>query len=346
MVWWVLWTGCGGGSEARGVVTELCRWGQLSELTPTVLPADLDLAARVRDADLRYAKAERLAPSAENPFLALQQTVGLVADEPARALQQAVADHTHCAVEVDVQGASGTAHVTRVAPRPLDGQDLYVKVGELQKLGTQEERIARVGQWIAANSASATSEYDLKVEKQGDRWIVNFGLPEARLAECQAKLDEANATITKGRADEAQLAKLVILGTRWFEHASSSKNSGPRVDITVRNDLDTRVAKVEFHGVLTSPDREGPWIDDMLTHVPLGRFEPGDEDTWTIVSRLPARWRVRAPDGASLALTPVRLWGPKEALLYDVSALEDALVTAETMTTEIARVRTTYLGPE
>ncbi|MEQ1571097.1 MAG: hypothetical protein ABMA64_36040 [Myxococcota bacterium] len=336
------WAGCSGSGQARAVVTELCKWGQLSELTPAVLPPEVDLTTRVRDADLRWARAERLEPSTENPFLAKNQTVGLVADDAARALQQAVAQHAQCTVEVSVDGDHGTAHVERVAPRPLDGQDLFVRLGELQALADHPARVAKIEEWIAANPASATTTHDLKVDRVGDTWIVNFGLPEARVAESRGKLDAAEATITKGRADEAQLAKLVVLDTTYFPRASP-RVSSPRVDIHVRNDLDTRVSKVVFRGVLTSPDKPDPWVDDELTHEPLSRFEPGDEDTWTIVSRLPGHWRTGAPEGSTLTLTPVQLFGPKQALLYDVRELPDALTTAETMKAEIARVEAAYL---
>ena len=52
-------TGCWGDRSAAGVVAdELCRWGQLEELTPSILPATVDLTKLVRDLDLKYASGE------------------------------------------------------------------------------------------------------------------------------------------------------------------------------------------------------------------------------------------------------------------------------------------------
>jgi hypothetical protein len=343
MLLWALY-GCGRDArDVKQVVTELCKWGQLSELQPSALPPELDLAQRVRESDLRYAKAEFLEPSQENPFLAAQQKVGLVADGPAKALARAVANRATCEVTVTVDGDTATAHVKRVAPRPLKDEDLYVKVAELQKLPTLEEQVAKIEEWIrAAPDKVETTEYDLKADRLGDHWVADFGLAESRIAADQATLDQANATIAEGRKAEQDLAKVVIVGTDWFEHASS-KSSAPRVDVTARNDTGGRISKVMLHGVLTSPDHEGPWFDDVLTHVPLDRFEAGDTQTWTIVSRLPGKWRVRAPDDAQLQIEVLKMWAPGDKLLADKTELDDALQTAEKMTAEIARLKAAYV---
>jgi hypothetical protein len=337
-------TGCWGpGSKSRQVADELCRWGQLEELTPDVLPPTVELAKLVRELDLRYASGEPPAgPSTENPFLALHQTVGMVVDDPARALAEVQAARSVCEVTVTFEGETAKAHVSRTLARPLDGADAFLRAGELQRLPTHELRVAEIHRWFDATPETRTTEYDLKVERTATGWIANLGLPEAALATAEAELATVNETIAKAEADAAELAKVVVIDARWFKRASK-RSSATRVDITVRNDLPVRVTRVDFHGTLTTPDREEPWVDEELSYTVRGKMEPGDQETFTFVSRLPPKWRVNAPEDAQLAVKVIRMaGGPTGEVMYNLDGWEAAVGRKEVLVEEIARLKSTY----
>lgn len=346
MHWIFVLAGCGHDqSDAKHVATLLCQWGQLDELTPEILPDTVDLAKMVRDEDLRFARQETSRrASVENPFLALKQTVGMEAMEPARALAQAVSTAAQCELTGSVEGETAQFHVVRKVPRPLRDADTVAKAAELDALPDRRARVAEVGKWNAAAQIEEL-DYDLALVQRGGAWLANFGLPEKAITDAEAELTQLRADIARMEQDQVQIDKLQVVGTAYFPKTPDRVN--PRVDITVHNGLDMRVAKVEFHGVLTSPDRPAtdPWVDDELVHNVLGRLETGDEETFTIVSRLPARWRTLAPEGSTLTLKVTKIAGPSGQWKYDVAAWDDAVARRSELEAEIERVKSTYLAP-
>lgn len=345
MTLWLVWLGCGTKAvDAKGVAETLCAWGQLDELTPEILPDTVDLTKMVRERDLRFAREEpRRRPSAENPFLAMKQTVGMEAMEPAQALAEAVAAAVKCEVTGSVDGDRAEYHVIRNVPRPLRGQDSVARAAELHALPDRIARKQEIKKWIEAAEVEEL-DYDIALDHVGSAWVANFGLPEKAVADAEAELATVTADIARMEQDQAQIDKLVIVGTQYFARNPSRAN--PRVDITVRNDLDMRVAKLMFHGVLTSADRPAtdPWVDAELPHTVLGRLEPGDQDTFTIVSRLPAQWRTLAPEGSTLSLKVTKIAGPSGQWKYDVAGWDDAVARRDELGKEIARLRSAYLA--
>lgn len=336
-------TGCWGpGSAAKEVADELCRWGQLEELTPTVLPPTVDLAKLVRALDLKYASGEPPAgPSTLNPFLALHQTLGLVVDDPARALAEVQAARSACEIAITVDGDTAKAKVTRKVARPLDGADAFLKAGELQRLPSHEQRVAEINRWFDQTPEVGTTEYDLILERHDGVWIANLNLPEAALAKGEAELGTVKETIAKAESDAAELAKVVVVDAKWFKRASS-RSSAKRVDITVRNDLPVRITRVDFAGTLTTPDREQPWVDEELSYTVRGKMDPGDQETFTFVSRLPVKWRINAPDDAQINVKVIRMAGPGGEVMYNLDGWDEAVARKGILEEEITRLKATY----
>src|SRR5688572_29435008 len=120
LVWWLIGAGCNRAQgEAEQVVMELCRWGQLDDLTPAGLTKEVDLPTLVREVDLRYASEQSSGKaSADNPFLALSQTLGMVIDEPVLSMSEALAERSKCVVEITPEGDRLKAHVVRTVNVP------------------------------------------------------------------------------------------------------------------------------------------------------------------------------------------------------------------------------------
>lgn len=344
--WALAWSaGCNGDrSHATAVATELCKWGQLDDLSPDVLPPEVDLVALVREADRRYAVDQRtLTPSSENPFLALAQTAGMKVDEPAAAMSQALANKSVCTVTVEVDGDVAKAHVERSVGIPVAGDEVFLLLNELNQLASREERVALIEGRIDAATDKRSSTHDLLVERVGDAWIANLGLPEAAIARAETELAGLKETIAFGETSRAELAKLEVVSTHYLAR-SSKRSSIPRVDITVRNGTAQRLTRVDFHGVLTSEGRDTPWVDAELSHQVRGKLEPGATEEFTIVSRLPVKWRTRAPDGANLQVTPIRAAGADGKVLWDVVGLDDAKAAAAVLEERVSTLKGTYLS--
>jgi hypothetical protein len=336
-------------ARAEAVATELCRWGQLEMLTPSVLPPSVDLEALVREADRRYVLTERSGSvSPDNPFLALHQQTGMVTDEPAAAMAQALANQSQCEVAATVEEGRATAHVKRTVGVPVEGDtDVFLLLRELNALPGQPERVAALEARIreAAEAGKVrTHEVDLVVERIDGRWTANLGLPEASIAAAEARLVELREAIAFGQKSEEALAKLVVVGTAYFSPAKR-RSAIPRVDITMRNDSDETFYRVDFFGTLTSEGRDQPWVEDELAHRIRGAFEPGDREEWTIVSRLPLKWRTRAPDSSVVTVRPIRAFGKGDGdePRYNLDGFEESKAAATVLEEEIARLKAAYL---
>lgn len=335
--------GCGGAkSDAKQVVTELCRWGQLDDLTPAGLPPSVDLKALVREVDLRYASAEaNRRPSPDNPFLALHQTVGMVIDEPILAMSEALARRSQCTVETTTEGEIVKVHVVRKVNVPQwERDEVHRRLRELESVPDHKAKVALIEKWLAELPVRESTD-DLIVEQHEGRWVANLGLPERDIAEAEAKLAVLDEQIAVGEKAEAELSKLTILGTR-YQQRSSKRSSIPRLEITVHNGTDLTIGRLDFYGSLTSPDRETPWVVGELPVKVRGKFVPGAEETFTIVSLLPVKWRTRAPDGAAVNLKPIRVADTKGDVIYTVDGLEQAKIDAAALREQIATLRSTY----
>jgi hypothetical protein len=343
VVWWLIGMGCNRAQgEAEKVVTELCRWGQLDDLTPAGLPKEVDLPALVREVDLRYASDERGGkPSADNPFLALSQTLGMVIEEPVLAMSEALAERSECLVEITPEGERLKAHVVRKVNVPQwDRDEVHRRLREVEQVADHEGKVALLSKWLAEIPARESTD-DLLVEKHGERWVANLELPESAIAEAESKLAVLDQQIATGETAQAELSKLTVLGTR-YQQRSSKRSSIPRLEIMVHNGTELTIGRIDFYGTLTSADRETPWVQGELPVKVRGKFMPGADETFTVVSLLPNQWRTRAPDGSVANLTPIRAADTKGNVVWTVDGLEDAKADAAILRETIATLRSTY----
>lgn len=351
---WLLFgvLGCGGAnSEAKQVVETLCRWGQLDDLTPAGLPPEVDLPSLVREVDLRFAREETgQKPSADNPFLALHQTVGMVIDDPILAMSTALANRSQCSVEMTKDGEIYRAHVVRTSNAPTWDRDMvHLKLREVEAIPSLPEKIARIEQWLAEIPPRESAD-DVVVEKHGEKWVANLGLPESAIAEAQAKLDVLDQQIAVGDTAKAELSKLTVLKTQYWQR-SSKRSSIPRLEITVHNGTQLTIGRIDFQGTLTSVEPPGKdetepktrvWVKGELPVKVRGKFVPDSTETFTIVSLLPVKWRTRAPDGATVDLTPIRVADSAGNVVHTVDGLDDAKADAAVLRERIADLKSKY----
>jgi hypothetical protein len=151
-----------------------------------------------------------------------------------------------------------------------------------------------------------------------------------------------NDTIAKREADAAEIAKVIVVGSEFFRRTGNPP-SIKRIDITVRNELPVRVTRVDFQGTLASPEREQPWVDEELTYSIRGKMETGDQETFTIVSRLPPKWRTSVPETAVLSVKVIRVaGGPSGDVMYNLDGWDEAVARKGILEEEITRLKATY----
>jgi outer membrane murein-binding lipoprotein Lpp len=94
-----------------------------------------------------------------------------------------------------------------------------------------------------------------------------------------ARLSEQIQTAEESRTQsERKLAQIEIKNTKYYW--SADPFSQPVIEFTIKNTLDVALARVLFHGVLETPGRSVPWVNDSFNYQFPGGIEPGRSNTF------------------------------------------------------------------
>ena len=84
----------------------------------------------------------------------------------------------------------------------------------------------------------------------------------------------------------------------------------PVIELTVQNGTDHSVKGASFRGVLATPGRAVPWIDDTFSYEISGGLEPEEKTTWRLAPNMFSDWgKVEIRPEAVFTVTVVRLEG-------------------------------------
>jgi hypothetical protein len=136
------------------------------------------------------------------------------------------------------------------------------------------------------------------------------GMAEAQLKSDLKMLEELRAR--KLLYDK----KLIALREFRILHANFSKDKDaigmtkPIIELTIQNETGFPVKRASFRGVLSSPGRAIPWIDDTFSYEISGGMESGEKDTWRLAPNMFGEWgKVDAVAGARFDVTVTGLEG-------------------------------------
>lgn len=130
----------------------------------------------------------------------------------------------------------------------------------------------------------------------------------------------------KSAADGArqELAKFVVVRSRFYHRHEALGITEPIIELTVRNGTSGPISRVYFVGTLASPKRSVPWLKESFNHQIPGGLEPGEQASWRLSPNMFSEWgRVQAPGDAVLTLEVVRLDGANGAKLYSTMDFTD-----------------------
>ena len=150
------------------------------------------------------------------------------------------------------------------------------------------------------------------------------------------RLEEKQA---KAKSDQQQLARFSIDNARYYMGKSPYGAPEPVIDLEVTNNTDKVVSELSLRGIVTSPDRSQPWVDEQFYYVVPGGIEPGETLAWSLAPNRFGPWgEPQIPSNAELT---VRLEGLRGA---DEQPLWDSLALSESEVTKLERLRTEYGG--
>jgi len=116
---------------------------------------------------------------------------------------------------------------------------------------------------------------------------------------------------------QASLAKFVVERSRFY-FSEDGFSSDPVIELTVKNDTGRTVSRFYCRGVLSSPGRKTPWVDDTFNYSVRGGIQPGETQKFSLAPNMFGPWGRVPKDRKDLAFSVkvYRLDGPDETELY------------------------------
>lgn len=342
-------TGCG---KDKKQVSEaallLCKYNQIEAPTPEMLPDGVSIASVVRSADLLFLakkKADEQAGLEGNPFAGLAQVMEAAVTPLGKATVEAAAGVTDCAVtEIQIQGDRATAQLSRTVPAMDNSQLTLDKIGEINRLGTHQERVARIEEWYATATSTSTTQHDLRFQREGDSWVAVLGLPEARLGEIQGQISELQAKAQAMEEKRNLLAQFEVTSAEYSKKKMGWGLVNVILDLQVKNGNTQPVSRAYFHGVIQSPGRSVPWVEEDFNYQIPGGIEPGETAHWRLNPNMFSAWgTVDVPRDAVFTVTVVRLDGADGEAIASVSDADDVAQQMAELSAEAEAIRTSFL---
>ncbi len=128
------------------------------------------------------------------------------------------------------------------------------------------------------------------------------------------------------QALDGKAASEVVAGTEGVK-AKRGEGEEPIIELTVVNNTGHAVSKAYFNGIIASPGRSVPWLEESFSYSISGGLEPGEEASWSLApGRYSSKWdrdSVEAPDDAIFTVTVERLDGADGKALFDARSFSE-----------------------
>lgn len=148
-------------------------------------------------------------------------------------------------------------------------------------------------------------------KKEREQAVIEIEETKAKIAELENKKSEAEKA-----KENLQLFKVVR--SRLYFQESLYRDEAV-IELTVKNETPHAISRAYFNGVLASPGRSVPWVQDSFNYKISGGLEPGEEVTWKLSPNMFGEWS-KAPKDRNdtvLTVTVTRIDGSDEKPIYD-----------------------------
>lgn len=88
-----------------------------------------------------------------------------------------------------------------------------------------------------------------------------------------------------------------------FYFDDSGFSTKPIIELTVTNNTESAIARVYFHGVLATPGRSVPWVEDDFNYSISGGLEPGESAVWSLAPNMFGVWAKAPKDRNDMVFT-------------------------------------------
>jgi len=140
----------------------------------------------------------------------------------------------------------------------------------------------------------------------------------SEIAETKSKIAELEQKRSDAEKAKEDLKKFNVVRSRFYFQKSSFMEEAV-IELTVKNETKHPVSRAYFQGVLSSPGRSVPWVQDSFNYKISGGLEPGEQVTWKLSPNMFGEWSKAPKDRNDMVLTVSvsRIDGADEKAIYD-----------------------------
>jgi hypothetical protein len=121
--------------------------------------------------------------------------------------------------------------------------------------------------------------------------------------ELKVKIAELKAKELKAEQDKEKLKQFEVERSRFYFNNDNPFITQAVIELTVKNNTKYPVSKAYFHGILATPGRSIPWVEDDFNYAISGGLEPGEEVTWHLSPNMFGGWSNAPKDRNDMVLT-------------------------------------------
>lgn len=133
--------------------------------------------------------------------------------------------------------------------------------------------------------------------------------------------NERHAYESAAEAAEEQLSEFVVERSRFY-WKEGLLGDEPVIELTLRNGTDHAIGRFFAVGVLSSPEREKPWIEESFNYTVRGGLEPGETQQFKLAPTRYTEWG-RAPKDRSDMIFTVTIERLEDADGNDLFQVEE-----------------------
>ncbi|MGO2581767.1 MAG: DUF6694 family lipoprotein, partial [Halomonas sp.] len=149
-----------------------------------------------------------------------------------------------------------------------------------------------------------------------------------------SRLQEKQA---KAASDKEQLARFSIDEARFYISESPYGAPEPVIELKMTNDTGQALSQLFLRGVVMSPGRETPWVDETFYYIIAGGIEAGETQSLSLAPNRFGPWgNVEIPESATLTISVEGVRGQDDQALWDSSDLTASEID------RLARLRDQY----
>jgi len=169
-----------------------------------------------------------------------------------------------------------------------------------------------------AETTSGSTGSDAKPERPtGIADAMRKGFEEAQRESDIKSLNELRERKVEFDKKLQALRSFRVLSANFSKEENSIGMREPIIALSIQNDTGHAVKRAYFRGVLASPGRAIPWIDDTFNYEIRGGVETGERADWRLAPNMFGDWgKVDIAPDAQFTVTVIRLDGADDKELF------------------------------